>query len=271
MKYFILTPFLFMTCFQEQLIKPKLLNTSFILRPYRDTIYFRSPYKAWNIEVYGSVQPISFIYSHLDDVLTIVPKYCLSIPASFIHVVLSTGNHFYIFRFQFQNNFQTVSNRKYRSPKSINTDSALIQYSLEHTISSNRNIIYRPIHDSYFEEKALMIDPLAGTFTEDVNDPRSSFYVQPGSPSEIKLSYYYDSTNGYYRILTNSLVDIFGNTIANGTAITFYVKNRKHYKIYEQVIIGGVSSIVVQNNDVDTVQILAKIGILNSNLLCINN
>ena len=259
-----------MTCFQEHTVKPKLLNTSFILRPYKDTIYYRLPHKSWKIEVYGSVQPIPFVISHIDDLVTIVPKYSLSIPTSFLHVVLSTGNHFYVFRFQYQNNFQTVSNRKYRSPKSINTDSVLLQYSLEHTISSNRNIIYRPINDSYFEEKVLMIDPLAGTFAEDVNDPRSSFYVQPGSPSEIKLSYSYDSTNGYYRIFTNRLVDHFGNKIANGTAITFYVTNIKYYKTYEQVIINGVSSIVVQNHDVDTVQILAKIGILHSNVLYIN-
>lgn len=269
MKYFILIPFLFSTCFQEHTIKPELLNTSFILSPYKDTIYFRTPHKAWKIEFYGSVQPIPFVISHKDDLLTIVPKYSLSIPVSFLHIVLSAGNHFYVFRFQYQNHFQTVSNRKYRSPKSVNTDSVLLQYSLEHTISTNRNIIYRPINDSYFEEKALMIDPLAGTFTEDVNDSRSSFYVQPGSPSEITLTYSYDSTNGFYRILTNSLVDLFGNKISNGTAIRYYVKNRKHYKIYEQVVIDGVSSIFVQNQDVDSVQIIAKIGILKSNILYI--
>ena len=269
MKYFILIPFLFMTCFQEHTIKPKLLNTSFILRPYKDAIHFRLPYKSWKIEVYGSVQPIPFVISHIDDLVTIVPKYSLSIPTSFLHVVLSTGNNFYVFRFQYQNHLQTVSNRKYRSPKSINTDSVLLQYSLEHTISTNRNIIYRPINDSYFEEKALMIDPLAGTFTEDVNDPRSSYYVQPGSPAEITLTYSYDSTNGFYRILTNSLVDLFGNKVANGTSINYYVKNRKYYKIYEQITIDGVSSIIFQNHDVDSVQIMATIGILKSNILYI--
>ena len=269
MKYLIIISFLFKTCVYQDIYKPKLLNEQILLRPYNDTIFFHTPFKSWQVHIYGSIQPIPFVSSHIANLLTIVPKYSLSIPSSFLHVILSSGDEVHLFRFLYENNLQSVSTRKYRSPKSINTDSSLIQYSLEHTITTNRNIIYQPMKKRYFDEYQLMIDPIAGTFIDDINNNRSAFYVQPGSPSSIKLFYTADTLKREYCIQANNLSDAFGNYISDGTLITFYVINKSIYKIYERQVMDGAARIILPMTEMDNTQIKAKIGDLNSSILFI--
>ncbi|MFY7793568.1 MAG: hypothetical protein ACOVQS_07310 [Chitinophagaceae bacterium] len=269
MKILLLLPFYFLTCSIDYIPKPTLLNSSHFLSPFNDTIYLRTKHRNWDIELYGLNQSIPVHFIHDNDILKITPLYGEMIPSSLINLVLSLKNNTYVIRLNYENHHQIKIFRKFRSPKTLNTDSALTQYTLSHIVTENRNIISPDKSTSFFIEKNSILSPFAGTYNEDSFDPITSYYIQPGSPSNITLYITCDSLKRAYHIETNYLTDIYGNEISSGTLIQYFIQSAASIKIIESQIINGCSVLYIPYQSLDSFCIEATIGMQVSNRSCI--
>ncbi len=121
-----------------------------------------------------------------------------------------------------------------RSPKTINTDSSLVQQQLLYRFGKGGNLV--PNDSGFvFQENYLQQTPTTGTFSGDSDTQLSSFYIAAGTPSSIPLSIQYDEVENKYRVQAGPLQDIYENQTPNGTLLTFSIKIDEKTWIIEEV------------------------------------
>ena len=261
---------LFISCTDKFISKPILLNDHFDLSPLNDTIILKTIAKEWDVNLYGLYQPIPVNTVYKEGILKVIPQNGYLVPSSTIHLLLSFKNNYYIYEFQYINNYQDEFIRTFRSPKTMNPDSSLIQYIQKHTVTELRNIIISDSTKEYFKEYEHSLPSIAGIYNDKHSTPISSYYIQPGSPTELILYISIDSTRKSYSIETNYLTDHYGNEIANGTLISYFIDSGASKKIIERQIMNGCSTLLLPGESFQPFRIYSIIGLTISNAIYIN-
>jgi hypothetical protein len=248
------------SCSGEYISRPHLQNTGSIFSNRMDTIILTTKFNRWNVELMGFFHPIPVSIMYRDNTIYIFPKYRSSLPSQLLHLVLSYKNIIHVFDVEYINYDQKITKNIYQSPKTINTDSSHLQYSLFYLTSENGNILRYDTSGYYYYEQERILFPIAGSYNHDSSNPIKSFYIQPGSPVNMSIYTIYDSITNSIFITTNHLKDKYGNRISDGTLVTFHVSNGKSSRIYERFVINGYSNISLSFSSLDSLYISAKIG-----------
>ena len=139
-KIFFILFFIF-SCSGEYIPRPHLQNTGSIFSNRMDTIKLTTNFNRWNVELMGFFHPIPVSILYRDNTINIFPKYRSSLPSQLLHLVLSYKNIIHVFDVEYINYDQKIIKKIYQSPKTMNTDSSLLQYLLYYFTSENGNIL----------------------------------------------------------------------------------------------------------------------------------
>ena len=152
-----------------------------------------------------------------------------------------------------------VSQRDYRSPKTVNPDSSLVQQAIREAIDPYRNLV--PIRDTatYFGEENRALAPKVGTYRAISHEAISSYYVQPGSCTQIPIQATYRTETNSYFVKAGPLADKHANTVADGTHIDFiYTGGTDTYRM-EATVLNGHATVLIPANEQQQYQLTARI------------
>lgn len=240
---------------------PEWANRRATICVQKDSLIFRSNTSGWEASLHCFTHNVPVIMKSNSDgfVLRFVEgSGVIEGPA---RLVLSNDDKYCYFKFNLINESAIELNiDDYRSPKTINPDSSLIQHQIVHQIDQWRNI--RPMKESnqYFNEKEVLIDPKVGFYRVFDDKPLSSYYVQAGSCNEINLSYIYNDSVNCFEVTTGPLRDDFSNPIAEGTLVNFiYIVGEKYYNKYVQAR-DGYAALTIDEKSDKTISVYAQIN-----------
>ncbi len=161
-------------------------------------------------------------------------------------ICLSVGTAFFYYPVFLKNGSVTKPVTKdYRSPKTVNPDSALHHQRLLHRIDAYRNLVTLDNSSRYFREEEVYLGSKTGTFRAVKNLALSSYYVQPGSCVNIPLTLTYNIVQNAYCIKAGPLKDRYNNMVGNGTMVAFiYGNNRATYRV-ERTLQDGFATAMI--------------------------
>ncbi len=163
-----------------------------------------------------------------------------------------------------------VIQRDYRSPKTVNPDSSLVQQAIREAIDPYRNLVPVPGKSmpgksmlgtaNYFGENNLALAPKVATYRAIRNEAISSYYVQPGSCTRIPIqSTYRVETNSYF-VRAGPLTDVYANTVADGTRVYFvYTGGPDTYRM-EATVLNGYATALIPTDKQLSYQLTARIA-----------
>lgn len=138
-----------------------------------------------------------------------------------------------------------ATERDYRSPKTVNPDSSMVQQAIREAIDPYRNLV--PIRGTatYFGEENQSLAPKVGTYRAISNDAISSYYVQPGSCTNIPIQAMYRAEINSYFVKIGPLSDKHANTVADGTHVDFiYTGGPDTYRMEATVLNGYANALI---------------------------
>ncbi len=137
------------------------------------------------------------------------------------HICLQSESEVFFYSIFLKNKNQpSIILKDYRSPKTVNPDSSLIQQSIKHQIDANRNI-QSYLNGTYFLEEQLALAPIAETFRALAPEPLTASYILPGTATNIPIKASYNNTLQVYEIIVGTIYDAYKNIIADGTNVVF--------------------------------------------------
>lgn len=212
-----------------------------------DTLFFSSPVKdKWTASLLSFVQPVQLEVKPGSEGFIVYLKEKTGITEGPAHLVLQNEKAVFFFPIQLRNSSPgLITEKDYRSPKTVNPDSALHQHRMLYTTDQWRNL--RPLHKStqYFAENILELTSQTGTYTAQKNNPVTAFYVQAGSVQKIQLHASYQASDNSYTVVTELLKDVHDNTVANGTNVVFSYWNKTMVYKMESLTIDGKASVKI--------------------------
>ncbi len=191
-------------------------------------------------------------------------KFLFSGPARLI--IKDKNNHLSIFKF-IGNQKARTETKDFRSPKTLITDSSLTQQQLVYTITEARNIVLK--NNEAASELWKDLAPQAKTYRAQENKAETSFYVEAGSCSNIKLSQQKQGLNTSF-FNTNQLKDQYGNQITEGTKAIFYIQKGKELTRIERVSEDGIVKMKLPEHIQKPYSIWLEIGVAKSNKIALN-
>lgn len=265
-RLYIVTAWLAIGCSQKTLEKPQWLNATSSITIGQDSLYFKVPEANWNASI---STPVQLIYPDLvqnEDELVVIIKPIGGIIEGMAFLTLESEENQFIYSFQLKNPQKTTLLTDLRTPKTLSTDSSLVQQQILYQFDDVGNLIPL-VGESYFEEKYIELLPETGTFQSETGTPQSSFYVEAGTVVEIPLSYSLDGPNHQIRIQAGPLMDRFDNKIADGTHILFFFqRGDQHIKI-ESVTEDAFATLTVPREMVANSKLVASIAQVSSQTL----
>jgi hypothetical protein len=241
--YIVLTFFL-ASCKSKQLEKPIWVNNSSTVVIPIDSLQFKTPVKGWKAELLSFIQPIPLIISYNDTGFYILSKTSTGAIEGRAQICLSKGKNYFYYPISIYNKpMAAVSVKEYRSPKTVNPDSSLVQQKIKHRIDQWRNLSPDSLTHKFFFEEIIVLKPKAGTFRAQADKSLTSFYMQPGSCTNIPVVMEYEKTENVYNVTAGPMTDKYGNKIADGTkAVFIYNDGNTDYRMESSALNGFASS-----------------------------
>lgn len=251
----------FFACTQKKVTAPEWLNQANMITIPSDTLFFSSAVKnQWKASLLSFVQPIQLEVMPSSEGFMIYLKEKTGITEGPAQLLLQHEDVSFFYPIQFQNASPgLVTEKDYRSPKTVNPDSSLHQHRMLYTTTQWRNLQQLSKSTQYFAENILDLTTKTGSYPAQENNPVSTFYVQPGSVKNIYLFASYQSWNNCYTVETGQLKDAYNNIIANGTNVVFSYWNKNIVYKMEALTVDGKASIRIPASE-ESYSIAATIG-----------
>ncbi len=259
---------LLVSCKGKILPSPVWVNKIDTVSAINFNLIFATKEKGWKANLISYSQPVPLVINFSDSTLSLHSKYQEGItegPAT-LHLFKGANNFYYFFYLKNGTN-PDIKQKDYRSPKTVNPDSSLLQQQITHDIDFNRNLtIIRKRKDNYFHEKNLLITSKEGVYRAQKNIPLSAYYLQPGSCTNIPLKVIYKRIRKTYEITAGPLKDKHNNTTADGTLVTFiYNDGNYNYRI-ESTLLNGVTTVRIPKKN-KTMQLKAIVHHTESSII----
>ena len=213
-------------CTQSPVEKPKISSKSETFSLPADTLYFHTSHAEWVAILYTHIQPLKLRTHYASGRLMV---YLLPEQGGIIEgparVALAHEDQVYYYPVTVRNSSQEPGSKKdYRSPKTVNPDSALVQQQIVHVIGPSRNLIKLP-GAGYFREQELTLDPTVAVYRADAGRPLTAYYVEPGSCVNVPVRAGFKKGINSFEVVVGPLLDTYGNTVADGTLVTLTLKS----------------------------------------------
>ncbi len=237
---------LLVSCNRPKDAKPIWLNKSDTVSMPSGAIALKSTVSNWQCALLSFSQPLPLQTKYHKGVLTVKLKHTAGVTEGPAQLTIQNKTAFYYFDVYLKNDTTgKVSSFDYRSPKTVNPDSSLLQQRIIHLIDEWRNIVALSPR-SYFFEEDVKLSPASGVFFAQKQKPISAFYVQAGSVVKIPLKSSYLKNEEVFLVKAGPMYDEHNNQVADGTSIVFYYTTtaNKQYRM-EGVLLNGFCTVKI--------------------------
>jgi hypothetical protein len=246
MVLYIVVLMLLTSCNNKNINKPVWLNASDTVFIPAGGLHFKADGKNWQASFLTTTQPVSLKIIETEKGFTL----CLS----------HEGKYFY-YAVTFINNLPAVvTSKDYRSPKTVNPDSGLLQQRIIHDIDKWCNLSVLKKYGTYFFEQQLTLPPQTAIYRAIEKEPLTSYYIQAGSCNAIPVKAAYDKLRNSYLITAGPLKDKHNNTVANGTVVAFIYTDKTVTNRTEAVLIDGYAVTEIEGNNQNPYFLKARIN-----------
>jgi hypothetical protein len=237
---------LFTACQSKKVNRPVLLNSSGVISLPEEKIVFTSDHENWNASLLSFTQPIPLQLEYNRDGFSLSLQNKFGVTEGPAQLILCNDDDFFYYDIHLLNSKGgSIADKDYRSPKTVNPDSSLLQQRIVHTIDQWRNTMKPSSSADYFHEEWLTLQPVAGTFRAQKDEPVSAFYVQPGSAVAVPVQAEFNKEEHVFIVTAGPLKDKHKNTVANGTAVAFlYNDGAMNYRM-EASVVNGIATITI--------------------------
>jgi hypothetical protein len=253
-------------CQKKQVTKPILKNPHATIVVNQDKLIVEAEESEWQAWVNTPVQVIYPQVTQQDKHLhiSINPKNGVIEGPAFL--TLQSGGDQFVYPIYLKNPKTSSQLVDLRSPKTVNTDSSMIQQQILYSYDPSGNL--SPLDaGNYFRENTIGLTPKTGTFKSMTQTTESSFYIDPGTVSEIPLSFTVDDFTGKITLKAGPLVDQYNNEVADGTLVLFLLEKDDQRKIIETVVKDGYSLLTLPYSEVKKGTIKVTIAHIHSQTL----
>jgi hypothetical protein len=236
-----------------------------------DTFLFKSNTKNWQTYLYTFAQPIPLHVDEHNDTLKINMDTTNGIIEGPAQICLQREEETIFYPIFIKNKINTsVITRDYRSPKTVNPDSSLIQQSIKLQFDLNRNIQVNK-NDEYFFEEKITIAPIVKTSRALANEPITANYLQAGTVTNIPLHASYNNNLKQYIITAGPMYDAYKNIISEGTNVVFEFTSNTHKGLLNATTINGLATVFLPITNNDNYSVMARINTITSTKINIAN
>jgi hypothetical protein len=231
--YYIIFIVLLAACKSKQFEKPILLHNSTIVFMPFDSLAFQTPIKGWKAELVSFIQPIPLSIGYTQNGFYIKQKTSTGVIEGSAQICLSKEKTYFYYPISIYNKqIPHFTKVEYRSPKTVNPDSSLVQQKIKHNIDYWRNLKKDSVTNKFFFEEIIVLNPKAGTYRAQEDKSLSSFYIQPGSCIQIPVTMNYNRAENSYKLIAGPLKDKHNNMVADGTKAAFiYTDGITNYRM----------------------------------------
>lgn len=240
---YIILLFSLAACNKKDAEKPTWLNVSAVVQLPAASLQFTSSHRNWKARLQSFIQPIPLRLQYHDSGFVIHLQNKQGIVEGPAQIIIENGQHYYYYDVFLVNEQTATTKKDYRSPKTVNPDSSLLQQRILHVINVNRNLLVRNNH--YFTEEEITLAPKAGTFRAIDSEPLSAYYVQAGSCAGITLKSTYNKEKELFTVTTGTLKDNYNNIVADGTLVAFLFSDDKQTYRMEAALRDGVATVYI--------------------------
>ena len=225
---------------KEQLDKPVWVNEQSQVYAPSDSLHFNCKGKEWKAVLAGFIQPIELKTLPTINGITIVFARNSGIIEGPAQLILSKGDQSFVYDFNLLNTSDSnITEKDYRSPKTVNPDSSLNQQRIVFEYDQWHNLVQNKNTSEFFSEQMIDLSTKAGTYHAQKNKPLSAFYVQAGSAVAISVNATYLSKDRSFKVIAGPLRDRYNNIVANGTLVLFKYEDGTKTTIREIVSLNG--------------------------------
>lgn len=254
------------SCQQSSSTAPRWINPKGTILLNKDTLRFDVPAVIWKAKINTPVQTIHPQIMQHGSKLWIIPTASQGVIEGLSYLTLTSEENSYIISFQLKNPSRSGQLVDTRSPKTVNTDSSLVQQQLLHARDSAGNLL--PLKPgSLFEENQLALSSLTGTYPGMSDTKYSSYYIEAGTVHTIPIKLIPLPNQRQVIVEAGPLQDRVGNLIANGTLLTFFGEKDNQLLHYETVSQDAFARIILPISEVQGMKIHAQIAHIESETL----
>lgn len=223
--------------------KPVWINQQSQVYAPSDSLHFKCEGKQWKAVLVGYIQPIELKTLPTTKGITIVFARNSGVIEGPAHLILSKGDQYFMYDFNLLNTKDTIITEKdYRSPKTVNPDSSLNQQRIVFEYDQWHNLVQNKNTRAFFSEQMISLPTKAGTYHAQKDKPLSAFYVQAGSAAAIPVKATYLSKDRAFKVIAGPLKDRYNNIVANGTLVLFKYYDGSKTTIREIASLNGYAT-----------------------------
>lgn len=250
-----------LSCKSNTALRPVWINKTEIISFPLDSLVFKAIGAEWKATLLSFAQPVPLVIKFTRDGFILSPQNKFGITEGAATLILSKNSQSFFYDMNLQNNsFGNLTNKDYRSPKTINPDSSLAQHRIWHTIDEWRNILNAPGQLQPFYEDIIQINPIAATYRAQSDKALSAFYVQPGSCTSIELKSDFVEEENVFLVTVGPLKDAYNNTVANGTMVAFIYGDDEYTYRMESALLNGFATIKIPAEKNKQFSLIARIN-----------
>lgn len=261
--YFLFLVLVLFACQQEPVNQPKFMNSASLFVVNQDSLTFEVEGENWTAWIQTPVQLINPEFTQQNNQLTITLTSKEGVIEGQAYATLQTGEQQFHFPIYLKNPDSKIQLEDLRSPKTVNTDSSMVQQQILYAFDGSGNLTELE-NEKYFKENYLELAPKTGTFKGITGTAVSSFYVDPGTVKTIPLTYSTDPINQTVTIKAGPLLDQFENTVSNGTLVIFSLEKEGVKKLIEAVVQDAYSQFTLPVSETRNTSITARIAHITS-------
>lgn len=248
-------------CNNKAVDKPKWVNNADSISFPSDSLVFKAKGRNWKASLQSFTQPVPLTIKYTDDGFILSAQNYYGITGGTAQLIVINGSKNFYYDLNLRNSsFGIISEKDYRSPKTVNPDSSLVQQRILHRIDEWRNILHRLEDPDFFYEDILQLHPIAGTYHAQKDKALSSFYVQPGSAVSIEVKANYIKEEHVYVVTAGPLKDKYNNMAANGTMVAFTYNDEEQTYRMEAALLNGFAEIKIPVEKNKLYQLTAKVN-----------
>jgi hypothetical protein len=243
---YIVTAFLATGCGKQAVEKAVWLNPADTLCIQGLQLRFSTEKKEWKAVLYSGVQPLVLQTSFNNHLLTLTASEDAAVIEGAAQICLENDSQFFYYPLYLKNKpgMQQLY-KEFRSPKTLNPDSSLRQQRIVYNRDVQGNLLAVPGKPAYFFEEDKILPPLVAVERAVKDDALSAFYVQPGSCKAVPLRVTYRREEKNFYVTAGPLKDQHGNTVADGTMVSFCYSNGSGTARMESTLLNGMASVCI--------------------------
>ncbi len=192
-----------------------------------------------------------------------------------IACTLNEHSFYYPLQLVYRQQDQIISVKKdYRSPKTVNPDSSLLQQRILFNMDKHRIILplamrNRKMITPFYYSDSIALPPVTATYLVDTTSPVTSIYVQPGTNNQLQLSAKYNHAEQCIELQTSCLKDRVHNIIADGTLVAFIYRSGNMLYRTEAAAYKGIAAVKIPSADLAQITAEAMINDFHSKIITV--